>query len=789
MFVVGLLWSCLGNSPSTITLTAYKNCKGLSIPNFLARLGEPRAPLWAGKIPRVDQSISGSRYHLLEKLGEGGMGAVFWANDRLTGDMVALKRVIGAEERTPKFLDSEHARLTLAQEFRTLASLRHPHIISVLDYGFDANRLPYYTMPLLEGALPVTTYSANCTPLERASLLISVLQALSYLHRRGIVHRDIKPENVLVTPDGTVRLLDFGLALSLAHPTDDGITGTIAYMAPEVLRNRAATPRSDLFSVGILACEILTGHPPFGRDPRAILLNILGGNADLSGAAPPLRACLASLLAPDPNDRPRDAEAAIELLSSAAGIPVPPETRAVREGYLQASQFVGRDGELQKLLGALDRALAGQGSSWLVRGESGSGKSRLLDELRTWALVRGALVLRSHAVEGGGLPYQLWRDPLRRMALSVPLNDMEAGVLKPLVPDIEKLIGRAIPDLPEAPGRQGQRRLAFTAADIFKRHIAAHHQPIVLLFEDLQWAEESLAPLKQLNVFMNTLPLLFIGDFRQEERPELPRELPWMETIQLPRLDPASIASLSVSMLGEQGARPHVIDRLHRETEGNAFFIVEVVRALAEEAGSLGEVGTLTLPSAIFAGGMDRLIERRLGRVPSWGQPLLDLAAIGGRQLDVRLLQYLVETSGGLLPPGSRLDAWLIACGQAAVFEVQEDQWRFAHDKLREAVLLRLDITELPGFHRRVAEAIEAVYPSDEAYAAPLADLWHAAGDAGREAVHTLIAAGQMHTAGESHAALALIDRALLRTGPEHAVQAGKLRALAAAIRLALGQS
>lgn len=130
---------------------------------------------------------------------------------------------------------------------------------------------------------------------------------------------------------------------------------------------------------------------------------------------------------------------------------------------------MGRQAELQQLTTALQDTIAGNGSAWLVGGESGVGKSRLLEELRTVGLVEGALVLRGQAVEGGGLPYQLWRDPLRRLVLSVALSDLEAGVLKPIVPDISTLLERDVPDAPELAGEAGQQRLAVTIADVIKR--------------------------------------------------------------------------------------------------------------------------------------------------------------------------------------------------------------------------------------------------------------------------------------------------------------------------------
>src|SRR5204862_2655789 len=126
------------------------------------------------------------------------------------------------------------------------------------------------------------------------------------------------------------------------------------------------------------------------------------------------------LLSKDAADRYTDANLVVGDLSQAIGQPLPVETVAIRESFLQASRFVGRDMEIAQLMTALTETAGGQGSLWVVRGESGVGKSRLIDELRARALVKGVLVLRGQAVESG-LPYQVWREPLRRLAVHVNL--------------------------------------------------------------------------------------------------------------------------------------------------------------------------------------------------------------------------------------------------------------------------------------------------------------------------------------------------------------------------------
>lgn len=229
-------------------------------------------------------SIINNRYVVQRMIGAGGMGSVFEAHDRLTGQQVALKRL-----HVSFGLDDDKSRLALAKEFRTLSSLRHPHIITVLNYGFDVQRAPFYTMTLLQEGQSLTQATIGADLDTKISYCIQALQALAYLHRRGVVHRDIKPSNILLTPDQKLFVLDFGLADS------DGITiekslsfnGTLAYSAPEVLDGRGFTPLVDIFAMGVVMYELFAGRHPFDTSSVQSLLH------DLMGAPPTGRLCKA----------------------------------------------------------------------------------------------------------------------------------------------------------------------------------------------------------------------------------------------------------------------------------------------------------------------------------------------------------------------------------------------------------------------------------------------------------------------------------------------------------------
>ena len=684
------------------------------------------------------------RYQLHEKLGQGGMGIVHRATDRLTGEIVALKQVFLPVEQImfssrPISQTNRELRLALAHEFQTLAGLRHPNIISVLDYGFDEKRQPFFTMSYLENAQTILAAGNGRSVPEKVNLLIRMLEALAYLHRRSILHRDLKPDNVLVVGD-KVRVLDFGLAAFKEQATES--VGSWLYMAPEVLLGQPASEASDLYTVGVLAYRLLAGTHPFNIYAEDTIGEILEGEPDWQkmGVGEALTAVIRTLLAKKAADRYPTANETIVAFYRALGQPVPEETAVIRESYLQAATFIGRKAEMSQLQEALAQANAGQGSAWLIGGESGAGKTRLVNELRIQALVAGFQVWRGQAIAEGGGSFQVWRDLAGYLALHTELSDLEAGVLKELEPNLPQILQREIATAPELNGRDAQQRLIFTLVDLLHRQT----QPVLLLLEDLHWAEESLEPIKRLTALLSEEKLLLIGTYRSDERPTLPEELgDSVHTLTLSRFDNNHVGQLAEAMLGEAGQQPEIVAQLQTETEGNIFFLVEILRAWAEEAGGLLQVGQVALPEHILTGGIQQVVQRRLDKVPAIYQPLLKLAAVVGRKLDLAVLAHIA--------PAVSLEAWLLACNEAMVLEVQENVWQFAHDKLRENILIQLDANTRPDLHRQVAQALETLYPDQEDLNEILLKHWQQAGEIDKE-IHYLTLVVQMLSEIGKHA-------------------------------------
>lgn len=752
-------------------------------------------------------AYANGRYDLLEKLGEGGMGAVFKVRDRLTGQTIALKRVSLSDAPGTDQSESEY-HLLLAQEFQTLASLRHPHIISVLDYGFDNERQPYFTMDMLEAPQTILEAGRDLNLNAKLRLVVQLLQALVYLHRRGILHLDLKPSNVLVE-NNVVKVLDFGISLG-RNETRVAVAGTPGYIAPEVILEQTPTEATDLYAVGVIAYELLTGQrlfqasnvfqimtdtlntePDFSalHDPDKIV-TVLSADAEAAGTLvlepdeiatfkidteafasyqksitetdeiseavtlpsnsgpPSLVGVLRLLLAKNPVNRYHDASDVIRDLTAIIGDQLLVETSDIREGFLQAARFVGREAEMAKLSVSLSALKHNEGDVWLVLGETGTGKSRLLDEFRTRALVRGVLVLRGSAVPNGG-SYHLWRDALTRLVLETSISDTEASVLKPLIPTLEEMVGHPVPDAGEISPEEAEKRLLSVIYNLFQRQ----RQPVLLLLEDLQWiSTENLTVLHHLRKNIELLPLLIIGSVRTDESGLLTPPPPSFQVIKLPRLDDAAVGELTRAIFGSKGSDPKLIQLLQQQTEGNVFFLIEIVRALAEEAGRLEDVAGMSLPRSVLTAGMQSLLERRLNRIKPEHYPLVELAAIFGRELDIKLMRDLSPTG---------LTSWLYALHNTAVFEVREERWRFAHDKLREAILHRQTEDQRRQTHQKAAETIEHVYPNAPEYAATQMNLWHIAGDAQRELDYGVRAAEQAYRTSDNRAAVSLYERVI----------------------------
>lgn len=244
------------------------------------------------------------RYLLRERIGAGGMGEVWRASDEVLGRTVAVKLILSELLNEPGFI-----RRFLA-EARAMASVRHPGVVAIHDFHGDAARA-YLVMEFVDGE-SLSRVLGRVGRLNAAATMDLVRQAalaLQAAHDRGIVHRDVKPANLLLRPDGTLALADFGIALgveSTALTGSGAILGTPSYLAPEQVMGQAASPRSDVYSLGVIAYECLAGRRPFvGDNPFAVAMQRVGQAPPPLGpdVPPAVASVVARALAPDPSRR------------------------------------------------------------------------------------------------------------------------------------------------------------------------------------------------------------------------------------------------------------------------------------------------------------------------------------------------------------------------------------------------------------------------------------------------------------------------------------------------------
>jgi serine/threonine protein kinase len=261
--------------------------------------------------------VLADRYDLGERLGTGGMADVFRATDRVLQREVAVKVM-------RETADSETDRQRFTSEARMLAGLSHRNLVMVLDAGTTTDQ-PYLVMELVEGRT-LSERAAALSPDELADVGAQVADALAYAHTKGVVHRDVKPGNVLLGDDGRVKLADFGIARLLGdtvrHTRTGHAIGTAAYLAPEQVRGEDITPAADVYALGLVLLEVLTGERAFPGSPTESALARLHRDPELPASlSAPWRDVLSRMTARTPSARPSGPEVAAALrgLDAAAG--------------------------------------------------------------------------------------------------------------------------------------------------------------------------------------------------------------------------------------------------------------------------------------------------------------------------------------------------------------------------------------------------------------------------------------------------------------------------------------
>jgi eukaryotic-like serine/threonine-protein kinase len=683
---------------------------------------------------------------LVAELGRGAKTIVYRVER--DGRAYALKIVAKAGDR-------DDATAAFAREAALLASLQHPGLVDIYEVGQTDGR-PYLIMELVDGhLLSQLIREERLDSIRVAAIGEQIAAALGVAHAAGLAHRDVKPDNILIESDGRVRLIDFGLAAKVKAQIDDEAVGTFLYSAPEqtgVLR-RPVDGRADLYALGVVLYESVTGEVPFTAQETGelIRMHLTAPVPDPRRVRPEVEPSLAAiimrLMAKDPDDRYASAdEVCRELSRVASGDQRPAVASLGRDGSANRTPLVGRTEELGRLRSCWDGVVGGAGRAVLVTGATGIGKSRLVDALASHVMGSNHPILRGAGSVDHRTPLAPLLDAIDHhlaavTALSEAKRAQAVATLLEVGGPATRLLARLVPRLGKLVGLPAEKVTAQRPWEVdedrfvevvirFLFQLADASGGAVLLLEDAQaWDGATHELVRRLATALSGAHLLLLVTARDDDVAktlDLPGLLgPAMAMdLHLGPLAPPGVSDLVKSRLGGRVVPESLVTRVVSFSGGNPLIVVEYLRAVLEGGAVRPSWGTwildeaaldrLQLPADIF-----ELTLRRVEQLRPRTRGLLVVAAAIGNQfaldlVETVLLRWKEEPEGGAAGSASVevSEALTEAIGHRLI-EPVGSRYAFPHERIRKALLARLDESHRRALHQHIGESMEAASALD----------------------------------------------------------------------------
>jgi|GEM_PF-2595251 len=546
--------------------------------------------------------IINNRYRVIRKLGEGGMGSVYLIEDSSENNKKIALKTIKADKQVLPALER------FKSEFKSLTELHHPNLAEVYDFGVirksssDKEDEYFFTLEYVEGK-DLFEATENLSYDELYELIVQVCRALEYVHLRGVLHNDLKPENILVkTLDKRkylAKLMDFGLAEE--KPTAGKIKGTAHYLAPEIASGKPSTRLTDLYSLGVVLYQVATRKLPFeGNNPIEILKNHMEQEPVPPQRVKPnvpdsLQTIILKLLSKNPESRYQRASEVIEAINSLAHKDFQMESKDAEQSYLLSGKLIGRQKEISLFQEYLQKLLKDKtGGFLLVRGESGIGKTRLLNEFKYLLQLNKVNYFSGKSSFEGGTPYQPIKEVLKEIFPLLPAESVKkySWILQKLIP--ETVSTGQEPEQTRLNPEQEKLKLFDGVTQLLLEF--SESGPAGFSFDDLQLADQAtLELLSYISRNIKTYPALLLGtfqpndlgtekgpDFFENEIRELKTE-GLLTEIRLEAFEVQEIDELLRSRLGLDALPSGFSQKLRELTGGNPFFVQEVMKAVIEK--------------------------------------------------------------------------------------------------------------------------------------------------------------------------------------------------------------
>lgn len=712
----------------------------------------------------MPRNLITKRYQIVRPLGEGGMGEVFLVEDLWeNGRQVALKKL-------QRGILTEGTREFFVREFTALKQLRHPNLSSVYDFGYTVQGDPFFTSEYCIGEhlITGTAHMGFSEKLERA---VEICRALTYIHARGYIHADLKPENILVLSgtrpgEASIKLLDFGLARHIDDQARHRLSGTLAYLAPEAIKGRPLDARSDLYALGVVFYQLFSRQLPFGDiDPQLLVDMKLNVNpsppTEKDGTLPlAIDMILLRLLERDPDNRFQTPDELIRAFNENLGYQFEIETQETARDYVRSGKFVGRAREQAQLKKILQQVLKATGGRLvLVGGESGVGKTRLLEELKIQAQLEGVRTFAGAAYEKITQPFQCLIDVLRPMVLSA---QQATSAQRAFSDKYETALSRVLPGLfegkpqPATPASANEKELLLESLAAFLLEVCADH-PSLILIQDIQWADAlSLQLIERIARGLQSQRLILGVSYRSEEvkGSALESALPVLsglessETIMVKPLSPHEVSDLVNSMIGTERAPAPLVQRIVDETKGNPFFIQEVIWAWMEEKILSPRSGTWepepsVLDSLQVPQTMADAFLRRIGYLSLPERDLLQALALFIKPAPLTAVSFVLNR------PLSQVKTDLDRLVERAILvrtDAAEDPYYFfQHTQMKKTVETRVPPASRPSIHARIARYFEEQSGSGLSdYSEMLAYYYSMSGDKGKARLYSIRAGDKL---------------------------------------------